>query len=171
MKEPLLSIIIVSYRDSSLLLKRTIQSVQTFEDYELVLTDANERGSACSKGLAEDMESYPDIPVICGEWKNCDLAAAKNAGAARAGGTYLTFLTTHDVWNLQCAKKQLEVLQADPDVGLTFGCMWEPAVSSVSQVIFGALFLNNFWDSIPVSMAMRNTISGDACLTNIKLPL
>ena len=136
MKEPLLSIIIVSYRDSSLLLKRTIQSVQTFEDYELVLTDANERGSACSKGLAEDMESYPDIPVICGEWKNCDLAAAKNAGAARAGGTYLTFLTTHDVWNLQCAKKQLEVLQADPDVGLTFGCMWEPAVSSVSQVIF-----------------------------------
>ena len=66
MREPLLSIIIVSYENSSLILRRAIQSVleQSYQNYEIILIDANESGSAYSLGLREDMEKYPDIPVI-----------------------------------------------------------------------------------------------------------
>ena len=66
MGEPLLSIIIVSYENSSLILRRALQSVleQSYKNYEIILVDANESGNAYSLGLREDMEHYPDIPVI-----------------------------------------------------------------------------------------------------------
>ena len=46
MGEPLLSIIIVSYENSSLILRRALQSVleQSYKNYEIILVDANESG-------------------------------------------------------------------------------------------------------------------------------
>lgn len=126
MREPLLSIIIVSYENSSLILRRAIQSVleQSYQNYEIILIDANESGSAYSLGLREDMEKYPDIPVIVCPSKKGEFAAAKNEGAAQANGTYLAFLMAKDAWNQECAATQVEVLEENPDVALVFCHSW-----------------------------------------------
>lgn len=127
MREPLLSIIIVSYKTPSLILRRAMQSVleQSYKNYEIILVDANESGSNYSLGLREDMENhYPDIPVITCESPKGELAAAKNAGAAQANGTYLAFLMAQDAWNQECAANQIEVLEQHPDVALVFCHRW-----------------------------------------------
>ena len=66
LREPLLSIIIISYENPSLILRRAIQSVleQSYKNYEVILVDANEEGNPYSLGLREDMEKYPGILVI-----------------------------------------------------------------------------------------------------------
>ncbi len=126
MKEPLLSIIILSYENSSLVLRRALRSVmeQSYENCELLLVDANEKKSEYSLGLREDMERYPDIPVISCPSAREEFAAAKNEGAAQANGTYLAFLMAEDAWNQECAASQIEVLEEHPDVALVFCQRW-----------------------------------------------
>ena len=126
MKEPLLSIIILSYENSSLVLRRALRSVmeQSYENCELLLVDANEKKSEYSLGLREDMERYPDIPVISCPSARGEFAAAKNEGAAQANGTYLAFLMAEDAWNQECAASQIEVLEEHPDVALVFCQRW-----------------------------------------------
>lgn len=126
MKEPLLSIIIVSYQNSSLVLRRAIRSVQeqSYQNYEIILVDANAKGSDYSLGLREDMEKFPEIPVITCPCEKGELAAAKNQGAAQAAGVYLAFLMGRDAWNQECAASQIEVLEEHPDVGLVFCHSW-----------------------------------------------
>lgn len=122
MREPLLSIVIVSYEDSSLFLQRVIQSVyeQSYDNCEMILVDANDPESAYSLGLREDMEHYPDICLISCPCRKESFAAAKNAGAQQAGGTYLAFLMPGDVWNHEFASSQIEVLEERPEVALVF---------------------------------------------------
>ncbi len=134
MREPLLSIVIVSFETSSLILRRAIQSVleQSYRNYEIILVDANESGSDYSLGLREDMEQYPDIPVITCPSRKGEFAAAKNEGAAQANGTYLAFLMARDAWNQECAASQIEVLEEHPDVGLVFCHSWAQEEDALS---------------------------------------
>lgn len=126
MREPLLSIIVISYENSSLILRRALQSVleQSYQNYEIILVDANESGSEYSIGLREDMEKYPDIPVITCPCRKGEFAVAKNEGAAQANGTYLAFLMARDAWNQDCAATQIEILEENPDVALAFCHSW-----------------------------------------------
>ena len=126
MREPLLSIIIISYETSSLILRRAVTSVleQSYRNYEMILVDANDSASDYSLGLREDMEEFPDIKVISCPSGKGEFAAAKNAGAAQANGTYLAFLMAKDAWNQECAASQIEVLEEHPDIALVFCHSW-----------------------------------------------
>lgn len=134
MGEPLLSIIIISYENSSLILRRALQSVleQSYKNYEIILVDANESGNAYSLGLREDMERYPQVPVISCPSRKGEFAAAKNQGAAQANGTYLAFLMARDAWNQECAASQIEVLEENPDVALVFCQSWSQEEDALS---------------------------------------
>lgn len=134
MREPLLSIIIISYENSSLILRRAIQSVleQSYKNYEVILVDANKEGSAYSLGLREDMEKYPEIPVISCPSKRGEFAAAKNQGAEQANGTYLAFLMAGDAWNQECASSQIEVLEENSDIALAFCQSWQQEDDALS---------------------------------------
>lgn len=134
MEEPLLSIVIVSYKNSSLVLRRAMHSVleQSYKNYEIILVDANESGDDYSLGLREDMEAHPEIPVIACPSEKGELAAAKNQGAAQANGTYLAFLMGRDAWNQECASSQIEVLEEHPDVGLVFCHNWTQEEDALS---------------------------------------
>lgn len=126
MNEPLLSIVIVSYENPSLVLRRAIQSIrnQSYRNYEIILVDANQEGSKYSLGLREDMEAYDDIFVIECPSKRGEFAAAKNQGASQANGTYLAFLMGHDAWNQECAASQIEILEERSNVALVFCSSW-----------------------------------------------
>lgn len=153
MGEPLLSIIIVSYENSSLVLRRALQSVleQSYKNYEIILVDANESGNAYSLGLREDMEHYPDIPVISCPSRKGEFAAAKNQGAAQANGTYLAFLMARDAWNQECAASQIEVLEENPDVALVFCQSWRQEEDALSTQYRHA-------PELPVSAAQNGAV-------------
>lgn len=135
MREPLLSIIVVSYENPSLILRRALESVlaQSYRNYEIILVDANPVGSDYSLGLREDMEKYPEIPVIACPCARGEFAAAKNAGAAQANGTYIAFLMASDAWNQECAASQIEVLEEHPDVALVFCHSWTQQEDALSD--------------------------------------
>ena len=134
MREPLLSIIIISYENSSLILRRAIQSVleQSYKNYEVILVDANKEGNAYSLGLREDMEKYPEIPIISCPSKKGEFAVAKNQGAEQANGTYLAFLMAGDAWNQECASSQIEVLEENSDIALAFCQSWQQEDDALS---------------------------------------
>lgn len=126
MKEGLLSIIIISYENSSLVLKRAIQSVkeQKYSNYEIILVDANEEKSAYSLGLREDIEKQPDISLVSCPSKQGEFALAKNKGAEAAKGEYIAYLKASDAWNSECTEKQIKVLQEKKETGLVFCHSW-----------------------------------------------
>lgn len=130
----MLSIIIISYENSSLVLRRAIQSVlgQSYSNCEIILVDANEEGSDYSLGLREDMEAYPQIPVLPCPSQKGGFAAAKNLGASRADGTYLAFLMAGDAWNQECASSQIEVLREREEVALVFCQSWQQEEDALS---------------------------------------
>lgn len=64
--EKLLSVVLVSYRDPSLTLRRAVRSVQeqSYRHFELILVDANEEGDPYSLGLREDMALFPRVRLL-----------------------------------------------------------------------------------------------------------
>lgn len=127
MEEGLLSIIIISYKNSSLVVKRAIQSAreQDYENHEIILVDANEEGSDYSLGLQEDMEAYPEIAVVSCPCKNGEFAMAKNKGAFLAKGEYIGYLMASDAWNPKCTSKQIEILREEKETGFVFCHCWK----------------------------------------------
>ena len=134
LSEQLLSIIIISYENSSLILRRAIQSVleQRYKNYEVILVDANEEGNPYSLGLREDMERYPEISMLSCPSRRGEFAAAKNKGAEQASGEYLAFLMAGEAWNQECASTQIEVLEENPDIALTFCQSWQQEEDALS---------------------------------------
>lgn len=163
MQEPLLSIIIISYENSSLVLRRAIQSVleQSYKNYEVIVVDANKPDSPYSQGLREDMEQYPDIPVISCPCRKGEFAAAKNQGAEQANGTYLAFLMAKDAWNQECAASQVEVLEEKPEVGLVFCHSWMQEEDALSIGYRTAPELPAVWagQRDPLSHEMIHSVS------------
>ena len=99
--EKLLSVVIVSYRDPSLTLRRAVRSVQeqSYRHFELILVDANEEGDPYSLGLREDMALFPHVRLLSCPCPGGALADAKNCGARAARGEYLAFLRGRFAWN------------------------------------------------------------------------
>lgn len=125
-EQPLISVVILSFEDPSLVLRRAIRSVleQSWGRCQLILVDANPTESDYSLGLREDMERYPEIPVLSCPCKKGRFAAAKNMGASAAQGKYLAYLMGSDAWNQNCAAAQVAELEKEPDLGLVFCQRW-----------------------------------------------
>jgi glycosyltransferase involved in cell wall biosynthesis len=93
MDAPLFSVIIPTYNRSALL-REALNSVfaQTFTNYEVVVVD---------DGSTDDTEvmvqSHPGKIQFLRQ-QNLGPGAARNAGVAAAGGTYIAFLDSDDLW-------------------------------------------------------------------------
>lgn len=97
MNHPFFSIVIPVYNTIKEL-QRCVDSVvsQSFEDFELILVDdgsTDGSGALCDRLSAED----PRIKTI--HKANGGCAAARNTGIRAAGGKYLLFLDSDDMWN------------------------------------------------------------------------
>lgn len=123
----LLSVIIISYEEPSLILKRAVNSVmeQSYDNTEIILVNANRKNSDYDLGLIEDMQEYPNINLISCPSEKDELAVAKNIGVEASNGEYIGFLRAKYAWNPQYAETQIKVLNEQPDVALVICNAWE----------------------------------------------
>jgi glycosyltransferase involved in cell wall biosynthesis len=112
---PIVSVIIPTYNRGRLL-REAVQSVlaQTFADWELIVVD---------DGSTDDTEQFvrdlydPRIRFVFLAHSG-SAGSVRNAGVARARGTWIAFLDSDDLWPPQKIERQLAAVEANPR------CLW-----------------------------------------------
>lgn len=111
----LVSVIIPCY-NSEKYLKTTLECVlrQDYKHLEIIVVDDGSNDSTRTI-----LESYPAVQVLTHPGnKNQGQSASLNLGVRNAKGTFIAFLDDDDLWHPQKIKRQVEVLQAQPEIGL-----------------------------------------------------
>lgn len=90
---------------------------QTFTDFELLIVDDEATDSSYDICLARSQQD-PRIRIV--RQKNKGLAGARNTGIANAKGEYLAFLDSDDLWTTDKLARHVELLDNNPEVGLTY---------------------------------------------------
>jgi len=117
MNNPLVSVIIPNYNYGHFL-AQTVDSVlaQTYENVEIIVVDdgSTDDSARVLDGYGEKIRWYRQA--------NKGVSEARNRGIAESKGEILAFLDSDDVWLSQKIEKQVEVFQADANVGLVHCC-------------------------------------------------
>ena len=111
---PKVSVVIPTYNRQRLV-QDTIDSVlrQTFGDLELIVIDDGSTDD--TRRVLQDRYGTR-IRYVYQE--NQGESAARNHGIALAGGEYVAFVDSDDLWHPQKLERQVEVFEADPGIGL-----------------------------------------------------
>ncbi|WP_157234834.1 glycosyltransferase family 2 protein [Methylosinus sp. LW4] len=118
MNSPLISIVIPAYNREKEI-KRSLISVlnQTYSNIEVIVVDDNSHDNTIEEAL-----SIGDKRIkIVRHSQNKGASAARNTGIKSAIGQLIAFQDTDDVWLPHKLKKQLAVLQANPESKFGFG--------------------------------------------------
>jgi glycosyltransferase involved in cell wall biosynthesis len=115
--DPLVSVVVPTYNRADLI-GETIESIlaQTLRELELIIvsdgsTDATESVvRACND---------PRV-VFIAQPNSGGPATPRNTGVRRARGKYVAFCDDDDLWRPQKLEKQVAVMEAQPDVALTY---------------------------------------------------
>src|SRR5215467_13265615 len=120
---PMVSAIII-FLNAEKFLSEAIDSVlgQTFHDWELLLVDdgSTDGGSAIARRYSQKYPvrvQYLEHP----SHTNRGMSASRNLGIKHARGEYIAFLDADDVWLPHKLSEQVALLEAHPDVGMTYG--------------------------------------------------
>lgn len=109
---PLVSIVMPTYNRSHLI-GESIQSVlnQTYPEWELIVVDdgSDDNTGELVKGFNHGRIRYHF------EEHSGSIAAIRNAGLRRAGGEYIAFLDSDDLWRSDKLEFQLDLLRHHPD--------------------------------------------------------
>lgn len=111
---PEISVIIPSYNHAAYI-GHAVQSVfaQTYTDFELLVVDD---GSTDNSIVVLARFNDPRLKILT--QTNQGAHAAINRGLRESAGKYLTILNSDDLYHPQRLEKMIEVLKADPQVGL-----------------------------------------------------
>lgn len=108
------SIIMPAYNPGRFI-EPAIRSVmaQTYPDWELLVVD---------DGSSRDLSYLAklDPRVRCIRQTNAGPAAARNRGMAESTAPYIAFLDADDLWLATKLRKQIEAMQADEQIGLSY---------------------------------------------------
>jgi glycosyltransferase involved in cell wall biosynthesis len=106
------SVVIPAY-NAERTLGATVESVlaQTFRDLEVLVID-----DGSQDGTASVAASFGE-PVTCITMPNGGVSAARNTGIERSSGELVAFLDADDLWAPGKLQRQIELLDANPDVG------------------------------------------------------
>lgn len=120
MSSPKVSVLTPVFRTNHVYLKSMIESMlaQSFDDFEfLILNDSPD-----DKTLRPIIESYSDrrIRYLENE-KNCGISVSRNRLIQEANGEYLAVLDHDDICLSSRLAKQVEYLDAHPEVGIVSG--------------------------------------------------
>lgn len=93
LRTPRFSVVIPTYNRGRMIVE-TLHSVlsQTCRDFEVIVVD-----DGSTDDTLEHLRSFGDAVQVA-QQSNAGPGAARNAGAARASGEYLTFLDSDDLW-------------------------------------------------------------------------
>jgi glycosyltransferase involved in cell wall biosynthesis len=113
-REPLVSVVIPVYNGERFL-GAAIESVlhQSLQDLEIIVVD-----DGSTDATPQILAAYASRIRVYRQ-PNRGVASARNAGAARARGTYLAFLDADDVWLREKLARQMPLF-ASPDVALVY---------------------------------------------------
>jgi glycosyltransferase involved in cell wall biosynthesis len=113
---PTVSVITPAF-NAALYVRETLDSIraQTFSDFEVIVID-----DGSTDETAAVVESYalrdPRIQLI--RQSNQGIAAARNAGIARARGRFLALLDSDDVWFPRYLEEQVAILRRRPEIAV-----------------------------------------------------
>lgn len=114
---PLVSIVIPTYNRADLLLQ-AIQSVltQTYEYFELLIVDdhSTDQTPHIVKNITDSRVHYIRLN------KNQGAPAARNIGLKKAKGELIAFLDSDDQWDSTKLKKQVQIFNRNPAIGLVY---------------------------------------------------
>lgn len=116
--DPLVSIIIPAYNAGSYLAE-SVKSVlaQSYSNWELIIVDD---GSTDNTGEIARKLMEIDSRIQCVYQANSKQGKARNKGIQLANGELLAFLDADDWWDKEKLKKQVPVLNNNPDLALVF---------------------------------------------------
>jgi glycosyltransferase involved in cell wall biosynthesis len=114
--DPLVSVVIPAY-NAARTLPETLDSVfaQTFGDYEIIVVD-----DGSTDETPELLAGYGEKLQVVHKPNEGKPAAARNRGVAVARGEYVAFLDADDLWRPEKLARQIELMEANPGVGLCF---------------------------------------------------
>ena len=120
---PVVSIVTI-FLDEAEFLEEAVRSVfaQTFTNWELLLVDdgSTDASSEIARRYAQEFPGkvrYFEHPGHA----NLGMSASRNLGLQHALGNYLAFLDADDVWLEHKLACQVPRLEAQPDLGMTYG--------------------------------------------------
>jgi GT2 family glycosyltransferase len=121
MNAPEFSIVIPAF-NAAATLGASIESVlnQSREDFELTTVD--DGSTDATTEIARSFESDPRTIVI--RQKNQGLAAARNAGLAKARGRHVSFLDADDLLMPRYLEQMARAIGSDPGAGIAYGDVW-----------------------------------------------
>ena len=128
MSNPAVSVIIPTCNRVALL-REALDSVaaQTFRDYETIVVD-----DGSTEDLSGLVKSHRVGPRLIRQTRGGP-ASARNRGVAAAGGKYLAFLDSDDLWLPTKLEKFVAALEAHPEIHLYYGPM-QPVDSAGNYV-------------------------------------
>ena len=111
MDQPLVSVIVPVYNGEAFL-AQALQSVagQTYRPWELIAVD-----DGSTDGSAAILRALPGVQTV--HQSNQGVAAARNAGLAKAAGSLFAFLDQDDFWTPDKLAVQVRYLQTHDDIG------------------------------------------------------
>ncbi|GAB4361083.1 MAG: hypothetical protein Fur0042_30580 [Cyanophyceae cyanobacterium] len=117
---PLVSVIIPVYNGAATI-GETIASVrsQTLTDWELIVVDdgSTDGTAAAVRDLAA---TTGDQRITVISIANGGVSAARNVGAARSRGTYLSFIDADDLWTVDKLEAQVRLLRSRPGAAVAY---------------------------------------------------
>ena len=121
MTTPAFTAVICVYNGASTL-AGAIKSVlaQTRRDFELIVVD--DGSDDASPDVARSFAA--DERVVLVQQENQGLAAARNAGVARAHGRYVAFLDDDDLWMPAYLEEHARALEADAHAAIAYSDCW-----------------------------------------------
>ncbi len=113
---PLVSVI-MNCRNCGKYLREALDSVyeQTFKDYEIVFWDnmSDDESAQIALSYGEPLRYFRGEEFV-------PLGAARNKAIEKAHGRYIAFLDCDDIWLPDKLEKQVELLESDERLGLTY---------------------------------------------------
>ncbi|MBW4507525.1 MAG: glycosyltransferase [Scytonematopsis contorta HA4267-MV1] len=145
------SIVIPAY-NAMTYLPTTIESVfsQSFNDYEMIIVD-----DGSSDNTLEWVNKITDARVRVISQANQGASWARNAGIEHSQGEYIAFLDADDIWHPSKLEKQVDCLDAHPEVGLVY--TWTELIDS-KGLSTGRVFFNNDEGNIWQVLTQHNII-------------
>ncbi len=121
MWNPLLSVVIIARRNTSLSILRALNSVlnQIYSPIKITVVDANEPNSMYSLGLQEDLAAYPSVIYLSMD-PLLSITEIRNYIIHIAEGEYIAFLSSNDVWDTTKVLLQMEQLREEPEAAASF---------------------------------------------------
>lgn len=119
MKDPVVSVIIPVYNGTKYLAE-TLESVisQTFRDWEVIAV--NDGSSDESEIILEKYASKYPFRIRYLTVQNGGVSRARNTGVSQARGKYVAFLDQDDLWTPEKLERQVEQLENNPELGVSF---------------------------------------------------